>query len=289
VLEFEGVRRVLAFLAVVGTTSCALLLDFDLTGGSVEDATPGDGPVDVDADHDAGPPAPPFLPFQCFAGFTLCDGFEDRTTPVGGIFNGVAGEKVALTNDPWRIASDKQSLEITASRSSGPETIALVSENNDFLVDNGRPFIQLQVILALEYQAPFNGERTILVVQPTPALDPSGPVARLVVRQTGIFVEMRRYDGARAWEQIPVDEQLLANGKYHTFDLALQFHDTRGFVRLGVDGDKINEARENLQTVETPPGMKFSFALGASATHLAEPLTARFDNVRVRIRTPGDE
>lgn len=284
-------RRALAFLALVGTTSCALLLDFDLTGGSLEEAPSGDaGDAGVDVRPDSEPPVPPFGQFNCFEGFTLCDGFEGREAPLGtgSIFNRIVGERVALTNDPWRIASETQSLEVSASRSSGEEAVALLSENNDFLVDNGRPFIQLQVILALEYQVPFHGSRTIIAVQPSPSLDESAPIARLVVRHTGVFVEMRQYGEGPAWVVIPVGDQIFADGKYHTFDLVLQFHDTKGFIRLGIDGDKVSETRENLRNVETTPGMKYTFALGASATMAAEPLTARFDNVRIRIRKPDD-
>jgi hypothetical protein len=279
----------LVFVLALGLSACSLFLDFDLSGGDasapLSDAAALDAvrpPAGGDATDEAGPP---LLPLNCQE-FDVCDGFEGRPNVVGGPFDRIFGEGLSLTQDRRRVASELQSLEVIRPPSTGIlEQAFVASEGN---TDGWSGNIRVEVYIALDVDiTKLTGERSLVLVVPSGRInDPVNDGARIVVRSTGIFGELRVYDTPPAlFASVPIETARLADGRYHRVALIVRFDDTRGGLAVEVDNQTLPGVAD-VDAVETTLGPAVSFGVGASAAAgaTAPALTARFDNLRVRLR-----
>jgi hypothetical protein len=286
----EVKRRLVLFGLTLSSAACSLFLDFDLTGNQPA-ATPDGGPPVAPNNEGGGPPSdagdddvtypPEFGELLCGPTQDVCDGFEDRATPVGGpIFTRSLGEGVGFTTK--RPASDKQSLEVVRPQVAGQDDAFLLAENGPFT--NGKGRVLLQVFIAILRPQDFNIERTVVSIRPFPTIDAIGaPGVRVVVRPTGIFVEMREFSKGSPNLIVPLDAAKFADRRYHALQIHAHFTEPNQ-VHVALDGDFLlpEDSGVVLSDVSNPIGSGYTIGLGASTKIGGGALTTRFDNVRIR-------
>lgn len=234
----SGARAIVFAIAAASPllASCALLLDWDLSGDGavISDASPeaeASAPIPEASPDAPQPTSPRACPGDADGGvLVICDAFE-RAEPIASPFQRIAppAGDVTITRDLSWVATGAQALRVAPS-DANPDGPLLVAENVT-LPRPGRA-IQVTFTIRIDYDAAgFTGERTLAVITAGSSLAATDDgVVRLLLAGGEAVLLASTFDGSGMPYRRSVG--MLTPG-WHDVVLWVKF-DPFGRLRLGV-------------------------------------------------------